>query len=81
MRGGIRPAGFNLRRIDATGVGIALDETVTRDDLARLAAVLGAELGRRRRRSIPAGAGRAPRRSWSTRSSTAITPSTRCCAT
>ena len=24
-------AGFNLRRIDATGVGIALDETVTRD--------------------------------------------------
>ena len=26
-------AGFNLRRIDATGVGIALDETVTRDEL------------------------------------------------
>ncbi len=35
-------AGFNLRRIDATGVGIALDETVTRADLARLADVLGA---------------------------------------
>jgi glycine dehydrogenase len=37
-------AGFNLRRIDATGVGIALDETVTRDELERLARVLGAEL-------------------------------------
>lgn len=36
-------AGFNLRRIDATGIGIALDETVTRDDLLRLAAVLGAD--------------------------------------
>ena len=38
-------AGFNLRRIDATGIGIALDETVTRDELVRLAAVLGADLG------------------------------------
>ncbi|MGA9867393.1 MAG: aminomethyl-transferring glycine dehydrogenase [Acetobacteraceae bacterium] len=37
-------AGFNLRRIDATGVGIALDETVTRADLAALAGVLGADL-------------------------------------
>ena len=37
--------GFNLRRIDATGIGIALDETVTRDDLFRLAAVLGVEPG------------------------------------
>ena len=37
-------AGFNLRRIDATGVGIALDETVTRDDLMRLAGVLGGPL-------------------------------------
>ncbi len=37
-------AGFNLRRIDATGVGIALDETVTRADLERLAEVLGAPL-------------------------------------
>jgi glycine dehydrogenase len=35
-------AGFNLRRIDATGVGIALDETVTRTELAALADVLGA---------------------------------------
>jgi len=38
-------AGFNLRRIDATGIGVALDETVTRDELDRLAAVLGAPLG------------------------------------
>jgi glycine dehydrogenase len=38
-------AGFNLRRIDATGVAIALDETVTRDDLVRLAGVLGGVLG------------------------------------
>ena len=35
-------AGFNLRRLDATGVAIALDETVTADELARLCAVLGA---------------------------------------
>jgi len=38
-------AGFNLRRIDATGVGIALDETVTRDDLTTLAGLLGGPLG------------------------------------
>ncbi|HYP31068.1 MAG TPA: glycine dehydrogenase (aminomethyl-transferring), partial [Burkholderiaceae bacterium] len=37
-------AGFNLRRIDATGVGIGLDETVTRQELTRLAVVLGGEL-------------------------------------
>ncbi|HQT77124.1 MAG TPA: aminomethyl-transferring glycine dehydrogenase, partial [Rhodopila sp.] len=37
-------AGFNLRRVDETGVGIALDETVTRADLAALADVLGAPL-------------------------------------
>ncbi len=37
-------AGFNLRRIDATGVGIALDESVTRTDLTRLAVVLGGGL-------------------------------------
>ena len=37
-------AGFNLRRIDATGIGIALDETVSHDELARLATVLGGEL-------------------------------------
>ncbi len=37
-------AGFNLRRLDGGGVGIALDETVTRAELARLAEVLGAGL-------------------------------------
>jgi len=37
-------AGFNLRRLDGQGIGIALDETVTRDELHRLAAVLGAGL-------------------------------------
>jgi glycine dehydrogenase len=37
-------AGFNFRRIDDGAVGIALDETVTRDELIRLAAVLGAPL-------------------------------------
>jgi glycine dehydrogenase len=33
--------GINLRQIDATQVGIALDETVTRDDLATLMAIFG----------------------------------------
>ena len=33
--------GMNLRQIDATQVGIALDETVTRDDLATLMAIFG----------------------------------------
>ncbi|MCC6717025.1 MAG: aminomethyl-transferring glycine dehydrogenase [Acetobacteraceae bacterium] len=37
-------AGFNLRRLDATGVAIALDETVTREELARLALILGGAL-------------------------------------
>ncbi len=37
--------GFNLRRVERRRVGIALDETVTREELARLAAVLGGELG------------------------------------
>jgi glycine dehydrogenase len=36
--------GFNLRRIDETGVAIALDETVTRAELETLAGVLGAPL-------------------------------------
>ncbi len=35
-------AGFNLRRLDDTGVAIALDETVTAEDLAALAELLGA---------------------------------------
>ncbi len=38
-------AGFNLRRISETRVGIALDETLTREELTRLAAVVGGTLG------------------------------------
>jgi glycine dehydrogenase len=38
-------AGFNLRRLDATGVAIALDETVTAAELAELAVLLGGSLG------------------------------------
>jgi glycine dehydrogenase len=38
-------AGFNLRRLDATGIAIALDETVTREELLRLCEVLGAPAG------------------------------------
>lgn len=38
-------AGFNLRRVDDGAVGISLDETVTREELSRLAGVLGGELG------------------------------------
>ncbi len=37
-------AGFNLRRLDATGVAIAIDETVTDAELQALADVLGAPL-------------------------------------
>ena len=37
-------AGFNLRRVDAGAVAIALDETVTRADLETLATVLGGTL-------------------------------------
>jgi glycine dehydrogenase len=39
-----RDAGFNFRHVDDRAVGIALDETVTRDDLVALASVLGAPL-------------------------------------
>jgi len=38
-------AGFNLRRLDGNGVALSLDETVGREALARIAAVLGGELG------------------------------------
>ena len=37
-------AGFNLRSLADGGVSIALDETVTRDELGQLAALLGAPL-------------------------------------
>ena len=38
-------AGFNLRRADATGIAVALDETVTADELRALCCVFGAEPG------------------------------------
>jgi glycine dehydrogenase len=38
-------AGFNFRRLDGNGVAISLDETVTRADLERLAALLDVRLG------------------------------------
>ena len=38
-------AGFNVRRLDNEAIGIALDETVTRDNLVLLASLLGADLG------------------------------------
>jgi glycine dehydrogenase len=36
--------GFNVRRLDNEAIGIALDETVTRDNLVLLASLLGADL-------------------------------------
>jgi glycine dehydrogenase len=44
LMGAAQAAGFNLRRVDDGAAGIALDETVTRDELATLASVLGADL-------------------------------------
>ncbi|MEJ0049337.1 MAG: aminomethyl-transferring glycine dehydrogenase [Rhodospirillales bacterium] len=46
-------AGYNLRRLGDTAIGIALDETVTIDDLKPLAAILGADLAQAPN-SIPA---------------------------
>src|SRR5690606_25730450 len=37
-------AGFNLRKLDDGALSIALDETVTRDELATLAKILGGKL-------------------------------------
>ncbi|HEX3996707.1 MAG TPA: glycine dehydrogenase, partial [Acetobacteraceae bacterium] len=44
LMGAAREAGFNFRLVDAGAVAIAVDETVTRDDLVALASVLGAPL-------------------------------------
>ncbi|MFO0845746.1 MAG: aminomethyl-transferring glycine dehydrogenase [Gemmataceae bacterium] len=41
-----RKAGLNLRRLDATGVSVAFDETVTRADLESLVAAMGAAVSR-----------------------------------
>ncbi len=38
-----REAGFNLRAIDGTSVGISLDETTTRDEVVALAQLFGAD--------------------------------------
>jgi len=38
--------GVNLRRIDARQVGLSLDETTTRDDIALLATIFGAATGK-----------------------------------
>ncbi len=89
--------GFNLRRISDTRVGIALDETVTRGELTRLATLLLMHLSRPRERLTrkarrvracpPPPYPPSPRNSPAThpfctkRSSTSITPSTRCCVT
>ena len=37
-------AGFNVRKLDDGAIGIALDETVTRDNLVLLASILGCDL-------------------------------------
>jgi glycine dehydrogenase len=50
-------AGYNLRRIDANTISVALDETITVEDLHVLAGLLGAELGDAPQ-SIPANLGR-----------------------
>jgi len=39
-----RAAGFNLRAIDASSVGVSLDETTTRADVVALAEVFGAKI-------------------------------------
>ena len=44
LMSGALALGFNLRRLDATGVAIALDETFTRHELEQLAAVLAGTL-------------------------------------
>jgi len=68
-------AGFNFRRLDDGAVGIALDETVTRDDLRALARILGADLGN------AFGVAAESRSSVFLRQtvSTDTNPSTRCC--
>ncbi len=40
-----RDAGYNLRRASAASVGITLDETTTREDVAALASLVGTALG------------------------------------
>ncbi len=80
MIGKARAAGFNLRRLDGQGVGIALDETVTREELFQLAELLGAPLAGSA--GVDTAFARAARgRCCRRRCSASIIPSTRCCAT
>ena len=73
---------FNLRRIDATGVGIALDETMTREDCARLAVLLGGELRSACAVHFRPAIWRArSRRCCRRRCSAPTMPNMRCCAT
>ncbi len=51
-------AGFNLRPVDADHVALSLDETVTADEVERLAAVFGAESRGQRPAGLPTGLGR-----------------------
>ncbi len=44
LHGQARDAGFNLRSIDASSVGISLDETTTRDEVVALAKLFGADV-------------------------------------
>ena len=74
-------AGFNFRRLDGTGLAIALDETVTRADLEALSELLGGLLGSDTAKpAIPPPSSAAPLSSRNP-SSAPTTPSTRCCAT
>ena len=43
LHGKARAAGFNLRAIDDSSVGISLDETTTRDEVVALATLFGAD--------------------------------------
>ncbi len=72
-------AGFNLRQLDATSVAIALDETVTRDDLRALAALLGA-VPEGAVAGLPPGLSCGTHRSWRSRCSASTMPNTKCCA-
>ncbi|MFL6588227.1 MAG: aminomethyl-transferring glycine dehydrogenase [Luteimonas sp.] len=44
LHAGARDAGFNLRVIDASSVGVSLDETTTRDEVVALAKLFGADI-------------------------------------
>ncbi len=71
-------AGYNFRRVDETGVGIALDETVTRDDLIAMAGLLGSGLSGAVSSLPPNCCG--VQRFCNKPPSISITPNTRCCA-